>query len=75
MCIPNIKKWWTGKAIYQFETITEVTDFIKNHIPNQDRHIDFIVTTDRTRARGNLFNSSWYLVRKGERLMTDYTAF
>ena len=75
MCIPNIKRWWKGKALYQFETINEVTEFIKKNLPNQDRNIKFIIENDKTRARGNLANTSWYLVRKGARLMTDYTAF
>lgn len=78
ICIPNIKHcpfWWHGNAIYEFETMQEVTEFIKKHIPNQDRYINFMIANDEKRARGSLGCTSWYQVRKGARLMTDYTAY
>lgn len=78
ICIPNIKHapfWWNGKPIYEFETMQEVTEFIKNHFPNEDRYINFMIENDKKTARGSLGCTSWYQVRKGARLMTDYTAF
>ena len=53
----------------------EVTAFIKKHFPKQDKYINFMVENDKNRARGSLGCTSWYQVRKGARLMTDYTAY
>lgn len=75
MCIPNIKSWWNGAAIYTFDNIDAVISFIKNNIPNQDRNIKFILERDSKQARGSLAGTSWYSLRKGARLMTDYTSY
>ena len=77
MCVANIKhkEWWNGAAIIEFETIQDVISFIRSHIPVKQRDIDFIIENDKNKSRGRLACTSWYSVRKGDPMMTEYTSF
>lgn len=78
MVVANIRHtywWWDDNPIYKFGTIEEALLFMKKHIPMRDRDIAFILDNDKKRDRGNLANTSWYLLRKGEPQMTEYTSF
>lgn len=78
LSIPNIEHrpwWWGGKQIYKFNTMDEVIQFIKAHMPHQDRYINFMIENDKERNRGTLGCTSWYRLRKGEAMMTDYTSY
>ena len=75
MVIANIKHWWNGKSFYRFNTIDELIDFMTSHIPMRERDIEFIYSNDMKKDNGNLANTSWYRVHKGEYEMTEYTSF
>ena len=78
LCYGNIRHrpWWRGgKILWEFNEIDELLSFIRQNIPSQDKNISFIRENDSKCERGSLCCNSLYQVRKGKRLMTDYTAF
>lgn len=78
MCTANIKHkdwWWDGKPAYQFITIEGLIDFMKVLIPVDKKDIESIRKNDKKKTCGRLACTSWYEVKKGEDLMTEYTSF
>lgn len=81
MVIANIghtswyRNWQNKKAVYTFETIDELVDFMWKYIPMRDRDVEFIRNNDAKKRNGTLANTSWYQVKKGEDLMTEYTSY
>lgn len=72
---PWYRSWQNRKTVYAFETIDELIDFMREHIPMRDRDVAFIRSNDAKKKDGRLACTSWYEVKKGEDLMTEYTSF
>lgn len=78
MCVANIKHtswWWYGKPTMKFETIEGLISFMRSHIPLRPRDMLFIIENDKKQEHGRLACTSWYEVRKGDPMMTEYTSF
>lgn len=67
--------WWNGKSFYEFETVENLIEFIKEKIPVRAREIERIYEEDKVKTNGNLANNSWFRVEKGKHQMTEYTSF
>lgn len=68
------RSWQNKKAVYTFETIDELIDFMWKHIPMKDSDVNFIRNNDVKKQNGRLTCTSWYEVKKGEEQMTEYTS-
>lgn len=78
MCIANIRHkswWWNGAPFYKFDTLDNLIDFMLIHIPGTILFVDSIRKNDLIKEHGRLAITSWYLIRKGEEQMTEYTSF
>lgn len=62
-------------SIHHFDVIDNLIDFIKQYIPYNDKEIDRILEYNKTKIDGDLANNSWYIIKKGEDQMTEYTSF